>query len=324
MQKSQQTTRKQTVQPNNQDTQDAEVPVQPEPIRSESLSGSSMYRSLQPLSSEAAILKEAESNKPKPRPVAPLPEHHVGDVGGELFEAHLNAHPVPMYDSTTPLPVEQRVFEPASPAKQAFHPKKLIGIFVIILFSIGGFAAFYVINVASFTVSEGDLVEQKADFTTYSRPKQWVQLDRGFGDGRSDDGKSSSLVSVTVSPVEPALINPSDRMLKELRELVKNTVTEQRFVETMQKSDKPCTAPPKVQIDASLASVGSLEGLSQFNVSCERQDGKFTLKMRLYLGTTDGRVRTIVVGSTDSLWKQNGAVYEKILDSVKISEQGLI
>lgn len=303
------------MQPDNRETGSSLQPQTPTPAAP--TDNPSIHKTvLQPLSSEDDIRREAESHVPPTHP--PVPQQPATNEGAPVGSTDLNVNAQHPPVVIPPLPGS--AVETSSPKHKSPWLKRIVITLLLLATIVGGVIAWALFTASSYSVKESDLIEERAEATTYLRPKQWVAHNNGFGDGRSAGGKSSSMIVVKVSPSEPRLINASPELLALARQQTESSLTDERVREMlMPERDNACTSVPEIKRSSDVSSVDGMSGLYLIDALCERKDGRFTIKIRVYLGNADGRLRVVMVGAGESIWKLNSATYDQMLTSVKVT-----
>lgn len=169
-------------------------------------------------------------------------------------------------------------------------------------------------------VSESDLVEAKTQNTSYLYPKQWKSLGglsgSGYGDSLGKNGKSSSLMVVSLSKQQvPGLFDMPKSSHDMLRKQTLNTLTDATIESSFAKGDNGCQQINNIQKEEDTQSSSTTLGIYKLTINCHRDNANFTIKVRGFLGK-DGYIRTVMIGADKIMWDKNDKVYQKMFDSV--------
>ncbi len=301
------------MQPNNQEPEPTAQPEIPTPTPAQPNASTSGGLTLQPLSSEEDIRREIAENTPQQSPVQ-------SSASTDSPESESQNVPSPTGQASAPVvipPLPSKVPTPPEKHKSPWLKRILVTVLLLILAG-GAVLTWAFFTVSSYTVKESDLIDEKAEATTYLRPKQWTVTGKGFGDGLGKDGKSSSVMLVNVSPVVSQLVNASPELQNLAKQQAESSLSDEKLRDMMSGGTYPCTSVPEIKRGSDLASIPEMDSLMSIDASCEREDGHFMFKMKIYLGKPDGRLRVMGLGAGAALWDTNGAVYEKILGSMRI------
>lgn len=272
-------------------------------------------RIIQPVSSEADILREARENmlKATPEPVQ-LPSS-ASTPNDPLTSYETSLATEPLRKANVPIPGAPHSDPTSTHVLQPVKKRRTVPLVVCSLLVVGiGVAA--MIYWGWQRVSTADLVEENVQNTSYLRPKQWKSIGLGassFGDLQSKEGKSNAIVSLTVLPMA---VSTSSGSIEILRAQIMSTVTAEAMSAAMQRGSVPCKTDISLQKEEDTSSTTTTTGLYKVTASCEREDGRIVLKMRGVIGA-DGYVRNIGLGAPQSLWNKNQEAYQKIIDSLQ-------
>jgi hypothetical protein len=297
-------------------------PDSDQPTEDQAQNGSSMNRTIQPLSSEEDIRKAVETT----RVVPPVSNQTVNQTGAPTPAS--NAEPTNTYEQSTlitepirrPPQVARPQFQTTSPEPPSQNNKSkkalfiVAGLIIVAALAIGAY--FFLFNNK---IAVGDLVQETLQQTTYKRPKQWhpVSTDgAGWGDLKAENGKS--LASVFVKELQQAtpLAGASDAVYDQFRTQLVSQASVTSIESTFQKSGEFCTSAMTFKAEPDTKKTKAAIGLSVMTGSCKRKDGDFTLKIRTVAGSSDGQIRVIALGAGNVDWDKNSEAFQAILDSV--------
>ena len=302
------------MQPNNPDSE--------QPTEDQPQNGSSMNRTIQPLSSEDDIRKAVETT----RVVPPVSNQTVNQAGAPTPAS--NAEPTNIYEQSTLItePIH-RPPQATRPQFQAVSPQPLpqnkksskvifivVGLIIVAALAIGAY--FFLFNNK---IAVGDLVQETLQETTYKRPKQWHPVNgegAGWGDLKGEKGKSSAFVAVKELQQTPLPAGASDAMYEQLRTQLVSQASVTSIESTFQKGVEFCTSTMTFKAEPDTKKTETAIGLSVMTGSCKRKDGEFTLKIRTVAGSSDGQIRVIALGAGNIDWDKNSEAFQAILDSV--------
>jgi hypothetical protein len=205
------------------------------------------------------------------------------------------------------------------PIPQKKKPWLLIGLIaggVVLLAALAVVLYVFVFNAGK--ISESDLVSSTTSGTSYLHPKQWqivsVNSVDGYGDKKGKDGTSTAAIFVKkTSYVSPDVKKVSATELDKFRTAVLDSMTIASGGQVA-KDAGSCTSVEDVTVMKSAVTTTNMVGVLRINATCTRDDGTFKVALYSTLGN-DGYLRTIMLMSTESLWKQNEAIFNKMLDS---------
>jgi flagellar basal body-associated protein FliL len=301
------------MQPNNPDSD--------QPTEDQPQNGSSMNRTIQPLSSEDDIRKAVEAARAE-QP-APNPTGRQADASTTAG----NVEPTNTYEQSTlitepirqpPQPVRPQ-FQAASPQSSPQNKKSSKAIFIVVGLIIAAalaIGAYFFLFSSKIVVS--DLVQETVQQTTYLRPKQWSPLgsEKGFGDLKGKNGKSSAVVSVKESSQASPLVGASDAMYDQLRTQLVNQASVTAIESAFRDNGEICKTGIKFKAEPDTKKTKTAIGLMTMIGSCTREDGGFTLKIHAVAGISDGQIRVIALGARNVDWDKNSEAFQAILDSV--------
>lgn len=272
----------------------------------------STNRVIQPLSSADDIRAELESPT---QPADNTPEQPTEPAGAQGYRSTLVTEPLhsdkPQTNSLQP---QRPVF--AEPVKKAPRARRGVLLAVTLLIVGAGAAAAYLFFFDN-KVSANDLVETTVEDTSYLYPKQWKEVNagiRGYGDLRGESGKSTAVVTVNITP--SAMGSVSTENVEPIRTQLLNTLSEKTVQPAFQSGGATCSSGISLNKEADDSRRSSTIGLYKLTATCQGQDKRYVLKMRGVVGY-DGRMRTIALMATQSLWDKNGQTFDTIIDSVK-------
>lgn len=203
-------------------------------------------------------------------------------------------------------------------------PKKKLGLLIGViaggLVVVGALVAVLLIFVLpSGKINESDLVSATTDSTTYLRPKQWQSITvssiSGYGDKKGKDGTSTALIAVQKKNyVQSGVTSASASQLDTFRETVKTSMTSGDAEDAIKETGSSCTSTEDVTVTKSSVSTTNMVGVLRVDGICVRSDGRFKIVLYITLGE-DGYLRSIALMSTESQWKLNEAVFNKMLES---------
>lgn len=258
---------------------------------------------------------------PQPQPVAvPAPVTPVANPFGS---------PAPTSNATqfqqAPFPGATSVAsQPGGAPLTMPQPKKKLGLLIGLIAGgvvvLGGLAAVLLIFLApSGKIAESDLVSASLEDTSFMRPKQWesvtIDSNSGYGDKKGKDGESNAyIVAKKGTYVQSGIKDATDSQLETFRSSIVDQMSTSDATESMKKSDE-CTEVKDVKVEQSSIETTNLVGIMRISATCVRDDGSATAIMYIGLGD-DGYLRSVMVVASESLWKQNEAVFNKMLDSV--------
>jgi len=297
---------------------------------------------------EAAVEIQTVTEPVETTAVAPVaPETVVEPVATAPVEAPAQPAPIenvpelapvenqPQQSSTFPiqsdptLPLEQiNLSETPAPILSAAPvlptaPKKkhglLIGLIaggVVLLTGIAVVLYIFVFNAGK--ISESDLVSSTTDSTSYLRPKQWESISvtsiDGYGDKKGKNNTSSAAIFVQKKNyVSSGVKGASTTELEKFRNSILDTMTIASGGEAAKQSGS-CTSVEDVTVMKSTVTTTNMVGVLRIDATCKRDDGTFKVAIYLTLGD-DGYLRSVILMSTESLWKKNEAIFNKMLDS---------
>lgn len=317
------------MQPNDQNPRQPQQP-QPTPQNQQPSHGSSMGRTLQPLSSEDNIRKETED-------IHPIPVSQENSYGSEdatptttdyetmpPYEGGLITEPIQRPQS--PLPSTAAPATTQAQAQQNTRGKTRLGITIAALLFIVAGASAYVI-LFSDKVSSSDLVKETYKSSSYLRPKQWqasqaVISDKdisSYGDwiGKDKSKLGSAAVIVKETPSTALLVNADDDIIKPLREQLLIRAKVDPAVSTPGGIDiADCDSRTDPVVEADTRKSGSTVGLIAITSTCTRDDGLvITTRLRMVAGK-DGVVRAIAIITKERIWAMNEDSFQEILSSI--------
>lgn len=300
---------------------------------------------IQPLSSEEDIRQAAASSGATPaRPsepgVNPASDYSSEAAGYESptyqnsYESGLITEPIHRANHA-PLPYSV----PKIPVSDiAPRPKKSVTrIFIIvgIIFAVGvlGLAAWLFlfnrvspvelaqenINVLD-RVSSTELAQEDVGQSTYLRPKDWSQVSgtNSYENIQTEGEGPTALVTVNEFSPDSALDalykNRDDLQKWYMDKLPDNILMLAVYTSAPMECDKDTLTVTR-RADATKNS--TTIGVISADVSCRKEGGTVTMKMRIVTGMNDERERMIVVGATALEWSKNGKVFQQMLDSVE-------
>ncbi len=255
--------------------------------------------------------------QPPVRPVAFASSGIVSDI----------RRPQPVAQSQ---PAPQAPSSPFSAAPQTAPslavPKKksklllIIGLVVGGLALMGGIAAVLLLFVfgANGKVADSDLVSATTDGTTYLRPKQWQPITTGdvsgYGNLLGKNNKSTGLIAAMKGAYVGVLDNPTDAQLSEVRDAAVKVITPS-YLETLNKNDGGCNSASNLKTAASTVKNARSYGIIKITANCVQDDGSNSIVIDYMLLGNDGYARMITLRAAEANWKQNEAVYNKMIDS---------
>lgn len=225
---------------------------------------------------------------------------------------------------------QQPAFPAAAPAAEVppmtpqpvAHKKKLglfIGAIVGGVILVGGLAAvlFFVV-LPSGKIAESDLVSATSDNTAYLHPKQWEAITlnsiSGYGDKKAQDSKSTAAIFLKKGTyVKSGLIDASDSDIDSFRSTVLSAMSTSDAEDTLKESGE-CESVNNVSASKSSVKTMNMIGIMRLDGICVRDTTNYRLSLYIALGN-DGYLRSIIIMATESLWKQNEAVFNKMLES---------
>jgi len=302
------------MQPNNPDSD--------QPTEDPSQNGSSMNRTIQPLSSEDDIRKAVEAA----RIVSPTSNQTVNQTGAPTPTS--NVEPTNTYEPDTlitepihrPSQVVPPQFHAASPQPLPQNKKSKKALFIVVgLIIVAALAISAYFFLFSGKIAVGDLVQETLQQTTYKRPKQWHPVGTdgaGWGDLKAENGKSLAFVAVKELQQTPLPAGASDAMYEQLRTQLASQASVTSIQSTFQKGVEFCTSAMTFKAEPDTRKTKATIGLSIMTGSCKRKDGDFTLKIRIVAGSSDSQIRAIALGARNVDWDKNSEAFQAILDSV--------
>lgn len=230
-------------------------------------------------------------------------------------------------DETAPVAIQQPPApQPVPPATPLIvpAPKKKTGLIIGIV--AGGIILIAAVAVTLLLlaanagkITEADLVTAKDDDTVYLRPKQWqaitVNTIAGYGDKKGKNDTSTALMAVQKKNyVKSGINSATDSELATFRDTVTSSMTSSNAEEAVKETGSSCTSTEDVTVTKSSVKTTNMVGLLRIDGTCVRDDGKFHVVIYVTLGD-DGYLRSVVLMSTESLWKLNETVFNKMLES---------
>lgn len=301
------------MQPNNPD------PGQP--TENQPQNGSSMNRTIQPLSSEEDIRKAVETTRVVP-PVssqtvnqtsAPTPTNSA-ELTNTYEQSTLIMEPIhrppqvvrPQFQANSP--------EPPSQNKKSGKAILIVaGLIVVAALAVGAYFILF-----SNKIAVSDLVQETVQQTTYLRPKQWnpTGSEGSFGDLRAKNGKSSAALNVKESSQASPLAGVSDEMYEQLRTQLVNQASVSAIEPAFRNTGEACKTDITFKAEPDTKKTKTAIGLMTMTGTCTREDGNFTVKIHTVAGISDGQIRVIAVGARNVDWDKNSEAFQAILDSV--------
>lgn len=307
------------MQPNDQNP---EQPKQPQsPLQNQPTNGSSMGRTLQPLSSEDEIRSQVQAARPEPivrsapGQVSPTASTVNASTEGQQEPGTLITEPLrrPVQNS----PLASHSSQQATPSYKS-GGRKIVSILMslLIIATLGAGIYFFFFNGKLAAV---DLVETTAQQTSYLRPKTWQPISAGLGvQTYSDLGEGGKAVStVTVNEnLSIKVVGSSEGVYGELRSQTVQKSSVDLIRAAFRNKSKDCTSDVEFRTEPDTKTNEAVVGLALATGTCTRADGDYTVKMRTVIGKEDGLMRQIMIGASDSDWSKSQAAFQTMLDSV--------
>jgi flagellar basal body-associated protein FliL len=302
------------MQPNN--------PGSDQPTEDQPQNGSSMNRTIQPLSSEDDIRKAVEAT----RIVPPTSNQTVNQT--DVTTPANSLEPTNTYEPSTliteplhrPPQATQPQFHVTSPQSPPQNKKGgkaiyiVVGLIIVAALAIGAYFFLF-----SNKIGVSDLVQETVQQTTYLRPKQWHPVGAdvgGWGDLKAENGKSSASVLVKESQQASPLAGASDAIYEQLRTQLVNQAPAAAVEAALKNSSEVCKTDMAFKAETDTKKTKTAIGLITMIGSCTRKDGEFTLKIHIVAGISDGQIRVIALGARNVDWDKNSEAFQAILDSV--------
>lgn len=292
-----------------------ESPAQSYPV------GGSSARSIQPLSSEESIRNQAQAMRPEPsvqdngqiQPASTAPSEPVRPVdtyGSNLVTEPINRPAQGTSPSLRPSPVES---PPQKSGGKKIFPA-IAGLIVVVGLAAGIY--FFFLNGK---LAAANLLEEKAQQTSYLRPEGWQSVSLGVGlatySDLGEDGGAHSVVNINESgSIQLYGVEKDSDYYKQVR----SQRVQEEEVDSIQlffsNGGKNCTSDIDFRVDPDTKTTKGAIGLALAVGSCTREDGKYTVKKRVSIGEDDGIFRSVTVGASDSDWSKNEATFRAMLE----------
>jgi hypothetical protein len=169
-------------------------------------------------------------------------------------------------------------------------------------------------------VSMNDLTETTAEGTAFKYPKQWKQLDtkKTYGDQLGKDATNSALVAVEKSTyINAGVSRQPESTVSKMRQQVTTGLTDTDIKENIA-GYSDCKNVTNIEKSEYTNKSDKTVGIAKLSAECTKDSETFKLVMVLTLGD-DGYLRSGLVAATTKNWRQNEAVYNAMLDSIKQS-----
>lgn len=292
------------------------------------------HTTIQPLSSEQNILAEAQAAQPAPRPpetteyptVSPsainqpsAPSSNVPEEYESTFVAEPITYPT---GQPTMQPLQYtNTFKDTSSGGGGILKKIVLAIVVITILGGVGYGVYHFFFATKITSTS--LVSSTFSKTTYRHPDGWeiVPLQAGYEmrADLSDDKPAVRLVAVKEGAATQyhGEDHPSDNewysWIRNSNNGKEDTADSVRIF--FRNGSKDCTSDVSFKTENYEKQNETTVGLYRSEASCTREDGTYIVKRHIVIGKDDGLYRHIIVGTLESDWRANEALFDAILDS---------
>ena len=239
------------------------------------------------------------------QPVSPAPTPAVAPV-------------TPMFG--TPTTGEVQPLQAMQPAKKKTNVVMLVSLIVGSLVVLGGIAAivFLFVLPGLGKIAEADLVSATTNGTSYLHPKQWKEVSdgntSGYGDKLAKDGKSTAeILTKKGSYVQADITSVSDDQLSAFRKTMVDAYSSSQATKTLQGSTN-CSDIKNVTTTENTLKAAHSVGVFTITADCTADNVKFKMVYYAVLGD-DGYARTVFLIANENGWKQNEAIFNKMLNS---------
>lgn len=226
----------------------------------------------------------------------------------------------PPSPTEAPIPIQSAPI--ANPVVK--KPRKtavLIGVIASVVVLTGFTAVVFLLILPSLgKISSSDLVSATSASTSYLYPKQWkeatVDSASGYGEKTSESGDYSALiVSEKLSYLQSGVNKSSDKQVAGIRQLLVELNSARAAEATIMKAGS-CDSVKDVRVTESTVKNTNSIGIFKITGICSKEKVRYKVAYYTLLGN-DGYARAITLVATESSWKQNEDVFNKMLDSAE-------
>lgn len=173
--------------------------------------------------------------------------------------------------------------------------------------------------------SPADLVMESYDNSTYLRPKEWLLISdsssggSGYANAKAGDEQLTALISISEFSEDSYMNAASEAEYARVRKFYMETIPD-NIISAAITMNAPmgCEAGTfTVARSENATKTKTTIGIADIVVSCKKDGGSITKKMRAVTGLSDGRSRMIVVAATELEWRKNEKIFQQMLDSVE-------
>lgn len=285
-----------------------------------------------PTYAPAATFSDIRPAQPTPTRSMSTPSPLPDAVFTDIKPAQAAPHHKPLAASQ-PTPVSNQPSSAQTPvatssAPTAFpdikNPHKtavLIGVVGSIIALVGVAAVIFLLVLPSIgKIASSDLVSTTSADTNYLHPKQWKEATVGSTGGYGEKASGSNdysavIVSEKLSYLQSGVTKSNDKQISVFRQLMVKLNSASTAEATMKRTGG-CDSVKDVNATESTIKNANSIGIFKITGICTK--GKTLYKIAYYaLLGNDGYARAITLVATEKSWKQNEAVFNKMLDSAE-------